>query len=87
MVGRLFKTVVPIVMLAAAAFGGYMLWQTRPEVAAKPARELSRTVAAVTVEHRDIRPGMRLYGSIVAGREDDLSPTMRRRAGRRCSRD
>jgi RND family efflux transporter MFP subunit len=74
MVGRLFKTVVPIVMLAAAAFGGYMLWQTRPEVAAKPARELSRTVAAVTVEYRDIRPSMRLYGSIVAGREVDLRP-------------
>ncbi|MCH7555682.1 MAG: efflux RND transporter periplasmic adaptor subunit [Proteobacteria bacterium] len=74
MVGRLFKTVVPIVMLAAAAFGGYMLWQTRPEVAAKPARELSRTVAAVTVEYRDIRPSMRLYGAIVAGREVDLRP-------------
>ena len=72
--GRFFKIAVPIALLAAAAIGSYRLWDTRPEVAAKPARELSRTVAAVTVEHRDIRPGMRLYGSIVAGREVDLRP-------------
>ena len=72
--GRFFKVAVPIALLAAAAIGSYRLWDTRPEVAAKPARELSRTVAAVTVEHRDIRPGMRLYGSIVAGREVDLRP-------------
>ena len=72
--GRLLKVAAPIVLLAAAGAGAYMLWATKPEVAAKPARELARAVAAVAVEHRDVRPGMKLYGSIVAGREVELRP-------------
>lgn len=72
--GRLLKVVAPIVLLAASGAGAYLLWVTRPEVAAKPARELARTVAAVAVEHGDVRPVMKLYGSIVAGREVELRP-------------
>ena len=71
---RSFKIAVPIAILAMAGLGSYLLWATRPEVAAKPARELARTVAAEAVEYIDIRPSMRLYGSIVAGREVDLRP-------------
>ena len=72
--GGLLKIVAPIALLAAAGAGSYMLYASRPEVAAKPARELARTVAAVTVEHRDVRPSMRIYGAIVAGREAELRP-------------
>ena len=72
--GRFFKIATPIALLTAAVFGAYLLWATRPEVAAKPAREVARAVAAVTVEHMDIRPSMRLYGAIVAGREVELRP-------------
>ena len=74
MIGGVLRIVVPIAVLAAAGAGSYLLWETRPQVAAKPALELARTVAAVTVEHIDVRPGMRLYGSIVAGREVELRP-------------
>ena len=49
---RFLKIVAPIALLAAALAGGYLLWATRPEVAAKPTQELARAVAAVTVEHR-----------------------------------
>jgi RND family efflux transporter MFP subunit len=73
--GRLFKlAVVPIALLVVAGLGAYLLWATRPELAAKPALELARTVAAVAVEHIDIRPSMRLYGAVVAGREVELRP-------------
>ena len=47
MMGRLLKVAAPIVLLAAAGAGAYMLWGTKPEVAAKPGRELARAVAAV----------------------------------------
>jgi RND family efflux transporter MFP subunit len=72
--GRLLKLAVPVALLVASGLGAYFLWATRPEVAAKPARELVRTVAVVTVEYIDTRPSMRLYGSVVAGREADLRP-------------
>lgn len=72
--GRLLRITVPMALLAAAGAGSYLLWETRPDVAAKPDQELARTVAAVTVEHIDARPSMRLYGSIVAGREVELRP-------------
>ena len=71
---RFFKIVIPLAILAGAAAGAYTLYASRPEVAAKPARELARTVSAVTVEHQDIRPEMRLFGAIVAGREVELRP-------------
>lgn len=71
---RFFKILVPLTILAGAATGGYTLYASRPEVAAKPARELVRTVSAVTVKHQDIRPEMRLFGAIVAGREVELRP-------------
>ena len=44
--GRLIKIATPIALLTAAFFGAYLLWATRPEVAAKPAREVARAVAA-----------------------------------------
>lgn len=72
--GHFLKIVVPIILLAAAGLGGYALWATKPNVAAKPARELARPVEVVAVLHRDVRPDMRLYGSIVAGREVELRP-------------
>jgi RND family efflux transporter MFP subunit len=72
--GRLLKLAVPVALLVTSGLGAYFLWATRPEVAAKPARELVRTVAVVTVEYIDTRPSMRLYGSVVAGREADLRP-------------
>ena len=71
---RFLKIVVPIILLTTAGLGGYALWFFKPDVAAKPAQELARTVAVVAVEHRDERPDMRLYGSIVAGREVELRP-------------
>ncbi len=71
---RLLKFLVPIIVLTVAGLGGYILWATKPDVAAKPVQELARTVAVVAVEHRDERPDMRLYGSIVAGREVELRP-------------
>ena len=72
--GRLLKTIAPIVLLSGAAAGFYMLWLTKPEFAAETAVELARSVTAVAVERRDEQPEMRLFGAIVAGREVELRP-------------
>ena len=74
MIRLLVKAVLPLVILAVAAAGAYLLWSTRPEVAAKPPQEQVRTVATVTAVLIDARPTMRLFGAVVAGREVELGP-------------
>lgn len=71
---RLMKFILPILLLAGAVTGSYMLWESRPQVVAKPVEEKARAVEVAAVLYEDIRPGMTLYGSIVAGREVELRP-------------
>lgn len=71
---RLMKFILPILLLAGAVTGSYMLWESRPQVVAKPVEERARAVEVAAVLYEDIRPGMTLYGSIVAGREVELRP-------------
>lgn len=74
MMARLFKFALPPAILMLAVAGAILLWNFRPEVEAKPPQVEARAVAAVAVEPMDIRPTLRLYGTIIAGREVDLRP-------------
>lgn len=74
MMGWLIKFALPPTILVVAVAGAIVLWNTRPQVEAKSPEVEVRAVAAVAVEHLDLRPTMRLYGAIIAGREVDLRP-------------
>ena len=74
MMRRLFKVVLPLAIVVAAALGAGFLWATRPQVETRTPEERVWTVAAVTVARGDVQPVMRLYGEIVAGREVELRP-------------
>lgn len=69
-----FRYALPPIILAGAVAGSIVLWNSRPRVEAKPPEATAHAVAAVVVEHRDVRPTMALYGAIVAGREVELRP-------------
>ena len=74
MIGRLFKVVLPLAILAVAALGTVYMAKTRPRVAPQPLQERAWPVAAVPASPVDVRPEMRLFGDIVAGREVELRP-------------
>jgi RND family efflux transporter MFP subunit len=71
---KFIRYVLPPIILAGAVAGFVVLWNSKPQVEAKPPEAKAHAVAAVTVEHRDIRPTMALYGAIIAGREVELRP-------------
>ena len=72
--GKFLRYVLPLIILVGAVAGSVELWNSRPQVEAKPPEAKAHAVAAVTVEHRDVRPTMALYGAIIAGREVELRP-------------
>lgn len=62
---------VAAVTAAAVAFYQYMV-KTRVATTARPSLERARPVDAVVVTPGTVRPGLRLFGQIVAGRTVDL---------------
>ena len=74
MMAKFFRYALPPIILTGAVVGSIVLWNSRPQVEAKPPDATAHAVAAVVVEHRDVRPTMTLYGAIVAGREVELRP-------------
>ncbi|MCH7889595.1 MAG: efflux RND transporter periplasmic adaptor subunit [Proteobacteria bacterium] len=74
MIGRFSKVVLPLAIIAVAALGAVYMAKTRPRVAPQPPQERAWAVAAVPASPVDVRPEMRLFGNIVAGREVELRP-------------
>ncbi len=74
MIKRLFKVVLPLAILVGAVFGAGYLKATRTQVEPKPVQERVWIVAAVPAARVEVRPEMRLFGEIVAGREVELRP-------------
>jgi RND family efflux transporter MFP subunit len=72
--GKFLRYVLPPIIVAGAVVGSVVMWNSRPQVEAKPPEVKSHAVAAVTVERGDVRPTMALYGAIIAGREVELRP-------------
>ena len=69
---RLPKVVLPFAVLGAAVVIAMIFVATKPELAREPVTERSWVVAAVTVSFGDVRPALRVFGQVVAGREVDL---------------
>ena len=74
MSGRLYRLALPLAIVAGAVAGAVALWFSREPVEARPSEAEVWTVAAVLAESIDVQPAMRLYGTIVAGREVELRP-------------
>ena len=74
MIGRFSKVVLPLAIIAVAVLGAVYMAKTRPRVAPQPLQERAWAVAAVPASPVDVRPEMRLFGTIVAGREVELRP-------------
>ncbi|MFQ5958749.1 MAG: efflux RND transporter periplasmic adaptor subunit [Alphaproteobacteria bacterium] len=74
MIKPLFKVVLPLAILAGAMAGAWGLWKTRAQMEPEPPQESSWTVAAVSAARVEVRPEMRLFGEVVAGREVELRP-------------
>lgn len=74
MIGRLFKVALPLFIVAGAVAAAAALWMFREQVEAKPPEVQVWSVAAVPAERVDVRPTMRLFGAIIAGREVELRP-------------
>ena len=66
------KALTPLLVVGLGVVGVIYLVQTRPQLAPTAPREKVWVVAAETIELADVRPQMRLYGEIVAGREVEL---------------
>jgi len=74
MLRKFLKIALPLAVLVGAfGIAGY-LRATRPVITAAPPLERVWTVAAVPAVLEDIRPEMKLFGEIVAGRKGDLRP-------------
>ncbi len=67
------KALLPLLVVGLGVGGVIYLVQTRPQLAPSAPREKVWVVAASTVAIADVRPELRLYGEIVAGREVELS--------------
>lgn len=74
MIRRLSKVLLPLAILVGAVFAAGYLRATRPQLEPLPVSERVWTVAAVPAARVDVRPEMRLFGEIVAGREVELRP-------------
>ncbi len=74
MIRRWLKIGLPIVILVGAGLGVSYLRATRPQVEPEPPRERAWTVSAVPAKRTDVRPEMRLFGEVVAGRQVALRP-------------
>ena len=70
----LFKTAVPVAILAGAGFVFQYMLATKPPVVRKPVEEKVYFVDTVTVSKGTVVPQLVLYGNIVAGREVELRP-------------
>ncbi len=68
-VGLFVKAVVPIGVLAGAAFGYQHLVSSKDEIPPRPARERAWTVETLIAEPAAYRPSITAYGTLVAGRE------------------
>ena len=68
------KILLPIILIAASLAGANYLRATRPEVMPAPEAEPVWNVRAATVERRDHRPILDLYGELVAAREVVVRP-------------
>ncbi len=66
------KAVLPVILVIAAIVGAVVLVSTRPTVAPSDKTEQPWLVSAKEVQLADVRPDLRLYGEIVAGREVEL---------------
>ena len=68
------KSVLPfVILLGAVSFAGY-LRATKPPVERKAPQERIWVVAAAPVTFATVRPDLKLYGEIVAGRKVELRP-------------
>lgn len=68
------RVIVPILFVAVAiVFVGY-LTATRPPVASKPIEEREWIVRTVLAKKISVAPELRLFGSVVPGREVELRP-------------
>ncbi len=74
MLTRLAKSLLPLVVLAAAAFVVIALIATRPKVEPTPPEERVWTVAAVPAIQESIQPTIHAFGEVVARREVELHP-------------
>ncbi len=66
------KALLPFLVIGLGVGGVIYLVQTRPQLAPSVPREKVWVISASTVELADVRPELRLYGEIVAGREVEL---------------
>ncbi len=66
------QVVLPIVIIALAAFLARWLVASKPEVPQRPPREQVYIVNSVPVARADHRPMIHVFGSVVAGRSVDL---------------
>ena len=74
MIRRISKVALPLAIVAVAVLGAMYMANTGPRVEPQPPRERTWAVAAVPATPVDVRPEMRLFGDIVAGREVELRP-------------
>ena len=74
MTGRAAKVALPLAIIAVAVLGATFMMLTRPKIEPLPPRERAWPVAVVPAAPTDVRPVMRLFGIIVAGREVELRP-------------
>ncbi len=66
------KTLLPVAVIAAAAYGADYFISTKPEVPTRPAREQVYVIETISAARADIRPKITVYGEIVASRTVDL---------------
>ncbi len=74
MTGRAAKVALPVAIIAVAVLGATYMMLTGPKIEQQPLQERAWPVAVVVAAPTDVRPEMRLFGMIVAGREVELRP-------------
>ena len=68
----IFKLILPLLVIAGGGFAAWQLIVTKPEVNKRPSREKAYAVQASNVTLSDLRPDIRLYGTVYASRKVDL---------------
>ena len=66
------KTLLPLLVLAAAAYGARYFISTRPDLPVRPVREQVYVITTTPAIRATHRPKITVYGEIVAGRRVDL---------------
>ena len=74
MAKRILKLVLPLIILALAIAGAGYLRATKPGLTPKAPVEKVWPVSAVEAAPSDIKPELRVFGEIVAGREVEMRP-------------